>query len=133
MLVRLAFVKLALERFAPFRFEFTNEEPEASMRVRILPDKSALAKMELRTVAPERSVLRMMADVKSVPVMTAFFNDAPDMSVFAIFALVMTELLKFALFRLAELKFVFVIFAFARDAPRKFTPEKFVVAVNVAP
>ena len=112
-------MKTAFEILAPFKLAFMKDAPDASRRVSVLPDKSALANIEFRTLAPERSTSRNVADVKSVPVIVAPVIVAPDKSALVMVAPEMVELVKFAFLRLAELKFVFVIVVVVRDAPDK--------------
>ena len=119
--VILAFVKSAFERFAPVRLAFMNDAPDASRRISVDLDNSALLKMDERTFAPERSVRRKLADVKSVPVIVAFLMVAPDKSVDVIFELFIDAPLKLELLRRPELKLVFVIVTLARDAPLRST------------
>ena len=129
----MAFVKTAFERFAPFKLAFMKDAPDASRRVSVLPDKSALANIEFRTLAPERSTRLNIADVKSVPVIVALIIVAPDKSADVMVAPEMVELLKFALLSLAELKFVFVILVVVKDAPFMLTFAKLDELVKVAP
>jgi hypothetical protein len=107
--VMLAFVKSALERFAPLRSAFINDAPDASMRGSVLPDKSALLKMDERAFASERLVPRIIAEVKFVPEIVAFVMVEPDNWVDDIFAPAIVEP-----FKLVPLIFAFVILEFVK-------------------
>ena len=111
-----AFVKSEFERFALDKLALTNDEPDASIRVNVLPDKFALLNIELLMVDPERSVPVNMADVKFVPFIVALLIFAPDKSVDVIFEPVIVVPFKLALLRRPDTKVVFVMVVLVRDA-----------------
>lgn len=115
--VMLAFVKSAFERFAPFKLALINDAPDASSRASELPERSALLNMEFRTFAPERSVRRKIADVKSVPVIVAPLIVASDKTADVMFEPVIETPFIFALFICPEVKLVLDTVELAKDTP----------------
>ena len=128
--VRLAFVRLAFVRFARVKFAFIKDEPEASILVRVDPDKSALSKFELRTTVPDKSERDIDEPVNVDPFIFELLNDALVSSAFVKFEFVIVVLLKLVLVRMEDTNVVPFIVELDIDAPVKLTLLKLLLDVN---
>jgi hypothetical protein len=130
--VRFAFVRFALVRFALVKFAFIKDEPDASILVRVDPDKSELSKFELRTTVPDKSDRDIDAPVNVDPFIFELLNDALVSSAFVKFEFVIVVLLKLVFVRIDDIKVVLFIVEFDIDAPVKLTLLKLLLDVKDA-